>query len=80
MKPTIKQKYKDLFITLIEEDDWAGARNLLDIIVQNDVSNTITQKPPVEDSSPEIPPTGTDFDNERMARFAQKDEERAKKV
>lgn len=80
MKPTIKQKYKDLFITLIEEDDWAGARNLLDIIIQNAApTNTITEAPPVVEQVAEVAPQGTDFDSERMARFQAQEEAREKR-
>lgn len=71
MNDKIKQKYKDLFITLIEEDDWAGARSLLDnIIDQAAPSQTITQAPPMEQVQ-EAPPQGTSFDDERQARLNQ---------
>lgn len=76
MNEKIKQKYKDLFITLIEEEDWVGARNLLDNIVNHaaiTVATSPTEHPVVEQSHStpnDLGPQPTEEDNLRAAKYA----------
>lgn len=82
MNEKIKQKYKDLFITLIEEEDWSGARNLLDSVINQ---AALSQTPIILPSNTEIlpapePPQPTSFDDERMMRFNEKEAERDRKL
>ena len=74
MNDKIKQKYKDLFVTLIEEEDWAGARNLLDSVI-NLATPGVTispslpsapKPPPIEEQVPAVDdPVGEDAEWQR---------------
>lgn len=85
MNEKIKQKYKELFIELIDGDDWVGARNLIDNVVTNtQITNIVTEAPPKVEQVPvekaATAPQATSFDNERAARFNQKEDNRNRSV
>lgn len=68
MNKDIKEKYKDLFIALIEGEDWQGARNLIDnIITTVPVSTTIVEAPPIVEQVPKENEAvqGTSYDDLR---------------
>lgn len=82
MNDKIKQKYKDLLIALIDEEDWSGARNLIDTVINQAalIAKPRLYYPPTEILPAPEPPQPTSFDDERMMRFNEKEAERDRKL
>lgn len=72
MNEKVKAKVKELLIELIEQEDWQGARNMLDAI-GNLAEPSTTQVPPMMEQVPNpAPPQPTSFDAERQAKLNRK--------
>lgn len=72
----VKTKIKELLIELINEEDWAGARNMLDSVMNLATPSQTLNTPPVVEQSQQqtVPPAqaapqGTSFDDERQTKL-----------